>query len=44
MRMIATILGPKAFRKGMDLYFKRHDGEAATIEQFVKSVYGAGKT
>lgn len=36
VRMIATILGPKAFRKGMDRYFRRHDGEAATVEQFLK--------
>ena len=28
--------GPDDFRKGMDLYFARHDGEAATIEQFVQ--------
>jgi aminopeptidase N len=35
VRMIATILGPEAFRAGMDLYFERHDGEAATIEQFL---------
>ena len=35
VRMIATLIGPKAFRKGMDLYFKRHDGEAATVEDFV---------
>ena len=26
---------PERFRKGMDLYFERHDGEAATVEQFV---------
>ena len=44
VRMIATILGPKLFRKGMDLYFRRHDGEAATIEQFVKCFEEAGKT
>ncbi|MEZ5872434.1 MAG: aminopeptidase N [Nitratireductor sp.] len=44
VRMIATILGPKAFRKGMDLYFKRHDGEAATIERFIKCFEDAGKT
>jgi len=36
VRMIATILGPKNFRAGMDLYFRRHDGEAATIEDFLK--------
>ncbi len=35
VRMIATLLGPKLFRRGMDLYFKRHDGEAATVENFV---------
>ena len=33
-RMIQTILGVDGFRVGMDLYFDRHDGEAATIEQF----------
>jgi aminopeptidase N len=36
VRMIRTLLGPKTFRKGMDLYFERHDGEAATVEQFVQ--------
>ena len=36
VRMIATLLGPDDFRKGMDLYFERHDGDAATIEDFVK--------
>ncbi|PZU25152.1 MAG: aminopeptidase N [Shinella sp.] len=36
-RMIATLLGDDGFRKGMDLYFERHDGEAATVEDFVKS-------
>ncbi len=36
VRMIKTLLGPADFRKGMDLYFDRHDGEAATIEQFVQ--------
>jgi aminopeptidase N len=35
VRMIETILGRDSFRKGMDLYFARHDGEAATIEQFI---------
>ncbi|ATU92339.1 aminopeptidase N [Phyllobacterium zundukense] len=36
VRMIRTILGPELFRKGMDLYFERHDGDAATIEDFIK--------
>lgn len=35
-RMIATIVGKDGFKKGMDLYFERHDGDAATIEDFVK--------
>ncbi len=34
-RMIQTIVGESGFRKGMDLYFTRHDGEAATVEQFI---------
>src|SRR5579872_2021478 len=36
VRMIKALLGPDQFRQGMDLYFARHDGEAATVEQFVK--------
>ena len=36
VRMIHTMLGAETFRQGMDLYFLRHDGEAATIEDFVK--------
>ncbi len=36
VRMIQTLIGKESFRKGMDLYFARHDGEAATVEQFVQ--------
>ena len=36
IRMMRTILGPDAFRKGSDLYFERHDGDAATCEDFVR--------
>jgi aminopeptidase N len=36
VRMLATILGEDGFRKGMDLYFERHDGDATTIEAFLK--------
>jgi aminopeptidase N len=36
VRMIKTILGKEAFREGMDLYFERHDGAAATVEDFLK--------
>lgn len=35
VRMIATLLGQEGFRKGMDLYFERHDGHAATVDDFV---------
>jgi aminopeptidase N len=36
VRMIKTLIGAKTFRDGMDLYFQRHDGEAATVEQFLR--------
>ncbi len=36
VRMIHTMLGPETFRQGMDLYFLRHDGEAATVEDFLR--------
>src|SRR5215467_10569360 len=36
VRMLQVLFGPQQFRAGMDLYFARHDGEAATIEQFVQ--------
>ncbi|GGD58780.1 aminopeptidase N [Croceicoccus mobilis] len=43
IRMMHTMAGPEAFRKGSDLYFDRHDGEAATCEDFVKAMEdGAG--
>ena len=35
-RMMKTLIGDKAFRKAMDIYFERHDGEAATVEDFVR--------
>jgi len=41
IRMMRTILGDEAFRKGSDLYFERHDGEAATCEDFVKAMEDA---
>lgn len=43
IRMMATLVGPDPFRKGTDLYFDRHDGEAATCEDFVRAIEdGAG--
>ncbi len=35
IRMLKTILGPDAFRRGMDLYFERWDGTATTVESFI---------
>ncbi|RAK65468.1 aminopeptidase N [Phenylobacterium kunshanense] len=34
--MLKTLIGADAFRKGMDLYFDRHDGEATTVEAFIQ--------
>lgn len=43
IRMMRTMAGEAAFRKGCDLYFERHDGEAATCEDFVLAIEdGAG--
>ncbi len=39
--MIRTLLGPEIFRKGSDLYFDRHDGQAVTIEEFVRAMEDA---
>lgn len=36
LRMLQTILGRQMFRKGMDLYFATYDGQAVTIEDYVK--------
>lgn len=41
IRMMRTILGPAEFRKGTDLYFSRHDGQAVTTDDFVKAMEDA---
>ncbi|MBV8456548.1 MAG: aminopeptidase N, partial [Acetobacteraceae bacterium] len=41
IRMMATIIGREAFRRGMDLYFQRHDNQAATIDDFVAAMADA---
>ncbi|MFL6770253.1 MAG: aminopeptidase N [Sphingomicrobium sp.] len=41
IRMMRTILGEEAFRKGSDLYFSRHDGQAVTCEDFVAAMEDA---
>lgn len=40
-RMIMTLVGRDGFRKGLDLYFERHDGTAATVEDFVAAMSDA---
>ena len=38
VRMLHTLLGEEAFRRGSDLYFERHDGKAATVEDFLAAM------
>ncbi len=38
IRMQRALLGPEAFRRGMDLYFERHDGQAVTCDDFVQAM------
>ena len=41
IRMMHTLLGRDGFRRGMDLYFQRHDGQAVTCEDFVAAMQDA---
>ena len=41
IRMIHTLLGQEGFRKGMDLYFQRFDGQAVTCDDFVQAMADA---
>ncbi len=41
VRMIHTLIGAAAFRRGMDLYFLRHDGQAVTCDDFVQAMADA---
>jgi len=41
VRMLQTLVGWDGFRKGTDLYFGRHDGQAVTTEDFVKAIEDA---
>jgi aminopeptidase N len=43
VRMIQTLVGKKGFRKGMDLYVKRHDGQAVTCDDFVAAMADANR-
>jgi len=44
IRMAHTLLGERNFRKGMDLYFERHDGQAVTTEEFISALEDASGT
>ncbi|KAI4326935.1 hypothetical protein L6164_019449 [Bauhinia variegata] len=41
VRMYKTLLGTQGFRRGMDLYFERHDGQAVTCEDFFAAMRDA---
>ncbi|ATR84140.1 aminopeptidase N [Pseudomonas sp. HLS-6] len=41
VRMVRTLLGVEGFRKGSDLYFERHDGQAVTCDDFIKAMEDA---
>lgn len=43
VRMINTLVGDEGFRKGTDLYFERHDGQAVTTDDFVKAMEDANQ-
>ena len=38
VRMLHELLGPELFRRGTDLYFERHDGQAVTCDDFVRAM------
>jgi aminopeptidase N len=42
VRMMHTLMGPEPFRKGIDLYFARHDGQAVTTDDLVQALQDAG--
>lgn len=44
VRMMRALIGPAAFREGMDLYIARHDNQAVTIEDFVRAMEDASGT
>lgn len=43
IRMMQTLLGVDGFRRGMDLYFQRHDGQAVTTDDFVCAMEAANQ-
>ena len=43
VRMLRTLVGTDGFRRGTDLYFQRHDGQAVTTEDFVRAIEDANE-
>lgn len=43
VRMLHSLLGDHGFHQGMDLYFERHDGQAVTIDDFIKAMEDANQ-
>jgi aminopeptidase N len=43
VRMLSVVLGRDGFRRGLDLYFERHDGSAATVEDFLAALGDANR-
>ncbi len=43
-RMMQTVLGRDGFRRGLELYFERHDGQAVTVEDFISALGDANGT
>ncbi|HYE48859.1 MAG TPA: aminopeptidase N [Azospirillaceae bacterium] len=41
LRMYHTLLGPQGYRRGIDLYFQRHDGQAVTTDDFLAAMRDA---
>ena len=43
VRMLQTLVGREGFRKGLELYFARHDGQAVTCDDFVAAIADANR-
>ena len=44
IRMLHTLCGPEGYRKGTDIYFSRHDGQAVTTDEWMKALHDANPT
>lgn len=44
IRMLKTLVGPEGYRRGTDIYFSRHDGQAVTTNDWMKAIHDANPT